>query len=179
MTNENVTSSSGNVFADLGLKNPEELKTKAYIVSLISKVIRENSWTQSEAAEILELKQPDVSNLIKGKLERFSLDRLFGFLAKLGLSTHLIISDQHNVVSEIPVRNTSVSCLSNIDIPSQLNKLLDDGSEIETIEAQDIQHLAFTPILRQQNYFWLTKKSEITVQGVSSISENLKIVEVV
>lgn len=77
------TIGSGNVFADLGLPNPEERQLKARIASLIYDVIEERGWTQKHSAEVLGISQPDVSKLTRGILKDFSAERLMYFLSKL------------------------------------------------------------------------------------------------
>jgi predicted XRE-type DNA-binding protein len=79
-----VQSSSGNVFADLGLANSDELLIKAELVRQISNLIDAKSLTQTEAAKILGIDQPKVSALLNGKLSGFSTERLFRFLNALG-----------------------------------------------------------------------------------------------
>lgn len=79
-----VQSSSGNVFADLGLENSDELLIKAELVRQISNLIDSRRLTQTEAAKILGIDQPKVSALLNGKLSGFSTDRLFRFLNALG-----------------------------------------------------------------------------------------------
>jgi predicted XRE-type DNA-binding protein len=79
-----MTSSSGNVFADLGLANSDELLIKAELVRQISNLIDATKLTQAEAAKILGIDQPKVSALLNGKLSGFSTDRLFRFLNALG-----------------------------------------------------------------------------------------------
>ena len=78
-----VEHSSGNVFADLGLPNPEEHLVKATIALVIAKTIRERELTQEQAGKILGLAQPKVSNLIRGELDRFTIDRLMRYMRKL------------------------------------------------------------------------------------------------
>lgn len=78
-----VEHSSGNVFADLGLPNPEEHLVKATIALAIAKTIRERKLTQEHAGTILGLAQPKVSNLIRGELDKFTLDRLLRYMRKL------------------------------------------------------------------------------------------------
>jgi predicted XRE-type DNA-binding protein len=75
---------SGNVFADLGLPNPEEMLIKAELASKIGEIIDARNLTQMDAAEILGVDQPKVSALIRGKLTGFSTERLFRFLNALG-----------------------------------------------------------------------------------------------
>src|SRR3954468_20805797 len=88
---ETVEASSGNGFADLGLKKPEELLAKAELVQRIADIIAERKLTQVGAAKILGIDQPKVSALLRGKLERFSLDRLFRFLNALGSDVEITI----------------------------------------------------------------------------------------
>ncbi|HUD13558.1 MAG TPA: helix-turn-helix transcriptional regulator [Terracidiphilus sp.] len=78
------TVSSGNVFADLGLPNPEELLAKAELAHKITVLIRERGLTQAQAAKPLRVDQPKVSALIRGRLTGFSIERLIRFLLLLG-----------------------------------------------------------------------------------------------
>jgi predicted XRE-type DNA-binding protein len=83
-TDSTVTESNGNVFADLGLKNPEEHLAKAELVQRISDVIAERKLTQARAAKLLGVDQPKISALLRGRLDGFSIERLFRFLNALG-----------------------------------------------------------------------------------------------
>jgi predicted XRE-type DNA-binding protein len=76
--------SSGNVFADLGLPNPEEALAKAELAQKIIVLIREKRLTQVQAAKLLGVDQPKVSALYRGHLTGFSLERLMRFLLRLG-----------------------------------------------------------------------------------------------
>jgi predicted XRE-type DNA-binding protein len=78
-----VERSSGNVFADLGLPNPEEHLAKATIALAIARTIRARDLTQEQAGVILGLTQPKVSDLVRGHLDKFTLDRLMRYLCKL------------------------------------------------------------------------------------------------
>ena len=78
-----VERSSGNVFADLGLPNPEEHLVKASIALAIARTIRERGLTQAQAGAILGLAQPKVSNLVRGDLDKFTIDRLMRYMRKL------------------------------------------------------------------------------------------------
>lgn len=77
------TVSCGNIFADLGLPNPEDLLLRAQCVSAIGKAIREQKLTQAAAAKKLGIHQPDLSRLLGGQLKRYSLGRLLHFLIAL------------------------------------------------------------------------------------------------
>jgi predicted XRE-type DNA-binding protein len=78
------TVSSGNVFADLGLPNPEELLAKAELAHKITVLIRKRGLTQAQAAKLLGVDQPKISYLIRGRLTGFSIERLMRFLLLLG-----------------------------------------------------------------------------------------------
>jgi predicted XRE-type DNA-binding protein len=89
---------SGNVFADLGLPNAEELNTKLRLWVVINKILAARKLTQAEAAQILGVNQPKISALKSYKLEGFSVERLMHFATAL----------EHDVVIEIrPRRKTS------------------------------------------------------------------------
>ncbi|MBW4618914.1 MAG: helix-turn-helix domain-containing protein [Cyanosarcina radialis HA8281-LM2] len=79
-----VQSSSGNVFADLGLANADELLIKAELVRQISNLIDAKNLTQTEAAKLLGIDRPQISALLNGQLSGFSTERLFRFLNALG-----------------------------------------------------------------------------------------------
>jgi predicted XRE-type DNA-binding protein len=72
-----VTEGSGNVFADLDLPDPDERQVKAQLAIYIEQLIEQNGWTQGEAASRMGLSQSNVSNIIRGRLKNFTLDRLF------------------------------------------------------------------------------------------------------
>ena len=75
---------SGNVFADLGIPNPDLALAKAELVRRIRDVIAERKLTQAKAAELLGLDQPKVSALVRGRVAGYTIDRLFRFLTALG-----------------------------------------------------------------------------------------------
>jgi predicted XRE-type DNA-binding protein len=86
-----VTRGSGNVFADLGLPNPEEQLAKAQLASRINEVIRRRKLTQQQAAELMEIDQPKVSLLRNGRLSGFSTQRLIDFLHALGQDVEIVV----------------------------------------------------------------------------------------
>ncbi len=86
--------SSGNVFADLGLPNAEELGTKLRLCVAINRILEKRKMTQAEAARVLGVNQPKVSALKGYKLEGFSVERLMHFVTAL----------EHDVVIEIRPR---------------------------------------------------------------------------
>lgn len=89
--NITITEGSGNVFADLGLPNAEERKTKVGLAYQISSIISERGLTQAQAGAILGIEQPHVSNLVRGRLSGFSVERLMEFLTALGRDVEIIV----------------------------------------------------------------------------------------
>jgi predicted XRE-type DNA-binding protein len=86
-----VEASSGNVFADLGLKNPEELLAKAESVQHICGIIAQRKLAQVRATRLIGIDQPEVSALLRGRLDGFSTDRLFRFLNALGSDVEIVV----------------------------------------------------------------------------------------
>ncbi len=86
-----VTSSSGNVFADLGFPptEAENLRVRAELIAALRGVIAQRGLTQVRAAELLGVTQPRISDLARGKVEPFSIDALVNMLARAGLAVHL------------------------------------------------------------------------------------------
>jgi predicted XRE-type DNA-binding protein len=75
---------SGNVFADIGLPNPEEALAKAEIARRVNLILASRKFTQVKAAAVLGISQPRVSDLVRGRLGKFSLERLIDFAKRLG-----------------------------------------------------------------------------------------------
>ena len=86
-----VTAGSGNVFADLGFANPEEELLKAKLVREIRGILKRRKLTQTKAAVILGLKQPDVSALVTGRVGKFSIDRLVRCLYRLDYKVDVVV----------------------------------------------------------------------------------------
>jgi predicted XRE-type DNA-binding protein len=82
---------SGNVFADLGLPDAETHILKAELVNQIDGIIRQRRLTQSGAAKLLGLSQPDVSRLLKGRFRDYSVDRLLRLLMVLGRDIDIVV----------------------------------------------------------------------------------------
>jgi predicted XRE-type DNA-binding protein len=76
---------SGNIFADLGLEDADELYSLAKIGFEVWKILKERKLKQREIAQILGITQSDVSLLMNCKFNRFSMEKLLGFLKELGL----------------------------------------------------------------------------------------------
>lgn len=87
-----IERSSGNVFADLGLADADELDTKARLAVAVNRTLAARRLTQKAAAELLAINQPKVSALKRYKLDGFSVERLMTFLTALGSDIEIRIT---------------------------------------------------------------------------------------
>jgi predicted XRE-type DNA-binding protein len=90
-TKDRVIASSGNVFADMGLRDAGELDTKARLGTAIQRIVEQRGLTQAQVAEVLAINQPKVSALLNYKLEGFSVERLMRFLVALGHDVEIVV----------------------------------------------------------------------------------------
>ena len=95
-TDTTVERGSGNVFADLGFPDSDAHLVKAELVSRIDDIVRRRGITQTEAARLLGLSQPDVSRLLRGDFREYSLERLFRLLTTLGRDVDIVIRQPHS-----------------------------------------------------------------------------------
>ncbi|MGH9550579.1 MAG: helix-turn-helix domain-containing protein [Terriglobales bacterium] len=87
---------SDNIYRDLGFPEAEavNLLARAELMMAVEKAIKDRELTQIEAAKILGVGQPRLSDLYQGKLERFTVDMLMKWLAKLGKHVTIKVDDQ-------------------------------------------------------------------------------------
>lgn len=88
--------SSGNVFADLEIKNAEELQARAMIGSHIIRLLKEKHMKQRDLAELLGVKQAEISHLLNGHFSRFTTDKLLDFLKRMDQKVTIQISPRKN-----------------------------------------------------------------------------------
>ena len=82
---------TGNVYADLGYADADEMLIKAQLVAKIAEIIKRNGLTQTQAAELLGMSQPKLSNLLRGQFRGFSERRLMDCLTKLGRDVQIVV----------------------------------------------------------------------------------------
>lgn len=82
-----VRRSSGNVFRDLGFSpvEAENLRIRSELMARLKKLIQREGLTQTAAARLFGVSQPRVSDLVRGRIELFSIDTLVNMLAKAGV----------------------------------------------------------------------------------------------
>ena len=86
-----VIASSGNVFADLGVRNAEEKQTKVRLAVAINQIIEDLHLSQGIAARRLKINQPKISALSNYRLEGFSVEQLMNFLTALDRDVDIVI----------------------------------------------------------------------------------------
>jgi len=89
-----VTPGSGNVFADIGVPEPEEELAKAQLASRIREIVRGSRLTQVAAASLMGIDQPKVSALLSGRLADFSSERLMRLLTRLGQDVEIVVKSK-------------------------------------------------------------------------------------
>jgi len=99
-----VTDGSGNVFADLGLPNPEQELLKAQLTLQIYSILKESGMKQAEMAKVLGVRQPQVSLLMRNRAGNFSVGRLMEFLTALRRDVEITLRPtrkEHGAVSVV------------------------------------------------------------------------------
>ena len=88
-----VTPSTGNVFRDLGFsaEESEHLLVRADLLLQVQKTLAARELTQTEAADLLHVTQPRVSDLLRGRIDLFSTDGLIDMLARLGVRVRFVL----------------------------------------------------------------------------------------
>ena len=91
---ERIRRSSGNVFRDLGFgpEEAENLKARADLMMALSELVRKRRLTQAKAAKLFGVTQPRVSDLMRGKIQRFSVDSLIEMLGRAGVRVKITTS---------------------------------------------------------------------------------------
>jgi predicted XRE-type DNA-binding protein len=88
---ESIVRSSGNVFADLGLRDAGEKQTKVRLAVAIQQIIQTRHLSQTAAARLLDINQPKISALVNYHLDGFSVERLLHFLNALDRDVEIVI----------------------------------------------------------------------------------------
>ena len=82
---------TGNVYADLGIDDPEGMLVKAQLVAKIAEILEEQGYTQTKAAEILGVPQPKLSKILRGQFRGVSERKLMDCLATLGRDVDIVV----------------------------------------------------------------------------------------
>jgi predicted XRE-type DNA-binding protein len=91
MIKKKYDTGSGNVFRDIGVPNAEEHLIKAQLVFKIDTIMKTRRLKQVEAAELLGIRQPDISKMLRGEFRQFSVERLLRFLVALNQDVEIVV----------------------------------------------------------------------------------------
>ncbi len=83
---------SANVYADLGIGNAEEMLVKAQLATKIGEIIKQRKLTQTQAAKLLGIPQPKLSNLLRGQFRGISETKLIECLTRLGRNVEIVVT---------------------------------------------------------------------------------------
>jgi predicted XRE-type DNA-binding protein len=89
-----VEAGSGSVFADLGYADAKERTLKVELAVEVNRVLGERMLPQDRVAKLLGIRQPHVSDLVRYRLNRFSVERLMDFLTRLGRDVEIRIASR-------------------------------------------------------------------------------------
>ncbi len=91
--------SSGNVFRDLtfGPEEAENLRLRADLMIQLTKLLQKRALTQAQAARLLGVTQPRISDLTRGKIDRFSIDSLVEMVGHAGARVSLVVKPRRRV----------------------------------------------------------------------------------
>jgi predicted XRE-type DNA-binding protein len=89
-----VRRGSQNIFADLGFPDPDTHLLKAQLVSQLQETMQDRKLTQTEAARITRVSQPDLSRMLKGQFRDVSVERIMRMLTKLGCEVDIVVKPQ-------------------------------------------------------------------------------------
>jgi predicted XRE-type DNA-binding protein len=106
MSGRRYETGSGNVFQDIGVPNPEEHLVKAQLVFRIDGIIKQRQLKQIEVADLLGIRQPDVSKMLRGEFRQFSVERLLRFLVALDQDVEIVVKP-HRDRSKAPALHVS------------------------------------------------------------------------
>jgi predicted XRE-type DNA-binding protein len=97
-----VTRSSGNVFADAGVPDAATHLVKAELVSRLDEIIRERGLSQREAARLLGIAQPHLSNILRGRFRGCSVERLLRMLTAFDCEVSIVVAKKGREAATIP-----------------------------------------------------------------------------
>jgi predicted XRE-type DNA-binding protein len=110
----------GSVYADLGLKNHEEMETKSNLVIEIGKAIKKRKLTQTQAAKIFSISQPKLSELLSGHFRGYSVERLIHFLNELGQDVDIVVKAKpRNRKARVNVYHSNIETLSIVPMAAK------------------------------------------------------------
>jgi len=94
MSTKHVTPSGGNIFADLNIPDAENEKLRLHLLAAIREWVSGSNLTQTDAAAAMGVKQPTLNDAIKGRYQKFTIDRLVRMLSNVGKQVNITVTDK-------------------------------------------------------------------------------------
>lgn len=100
-----IEESTGNVYADLGLADADEMMVKAQLASKIGDILKSRKWSQQQAADVLGIPQSKLSKMLRGQFRGISETKMLDCLARLGREVQIVIGPARraNAVGHVAV----------------------------------------------------------------------------
>lgn len=86
-----IEESTGNVYADLGMVDADEMIVKAQLATKIGEIIKGRKWSQTHAAKVLGITQPKLSQMLRGQFRGISEAKMLDCLARLGRDVQIVV----------------------------------------------------------------------------------------
>ncbi|WP_213707716.1 helix-turn-helix domain-containing protein [Citrobacter freundii] len=99
-----VEASSGNVYADLGAYDAEQMQLKARLAMVIGEILQRKGLTQQQAAQLLGMTQPKLSNLLRGQFRGISEAKMLECLVRLGRDVEIVVGEEGNMSGKLKVK---------------------------------------------------------------------------
>ncbi|MBE0440432.1 MAG: XRE family transcriptional regulator [Gammaproteobacteria bacterium] len=94
-----IEESTGNVYADLGMDDADEMIVKAQLATKIGEIINSRKLSQQQAAEVLGITQPKVSKMLRGQFRGISESKMLDCLARLGRDVQIVVGPNRHAAS--------------------------------------------------------------------------------
>jgi predicted XRE-type DNA-binding protein len=94
-----IEESSGNVYADLGMADADEMIIKAQLATKIGEIIKGRKWSQQQAADVLGIPQPKLSKMLRGQFRGVSETKMLDCLVRLGRNVKIVVGPARRTAS--------------------------------------------------------------------------------
>ncbi len=99
-----IEASSGNVYADVDVYDAEQMQLKAQLALVISEILQRKGLTQQQAAQVLGMTQPKLSNLLRGQFRGISEAKMLECLVKLGRDVEIVVGEESRPQGQLRVK---------------------------------------------------------------------------
>ncbi|MDR0771070.1 MAG: helix-turn-helix domain-containing protein [Burkholderiales bacterium] len=94
-----IEEGTGNIYADLGMADAEEMLVKAQLATKIGEIIKSHKWSQQQAAEVLGMTQPKLSKMLRGQFRGISEAKMLDCLTRLGRDVQIVVGPARRTAS--------------------------------------------------------------------------------